>query len=116
MPDIELDKDWYDNELLCPVCNANNLHHDSVSVYHRREDEEAVRVTTVDGSELVSSVVPNKTSGNPSGRRDGVVISFWCEHCHANADEDFPDHPALFHLEILQHKGTTYLNWKTPKN
>jgi hypothetical protein len=115
MTDVVLDSDWYDNELLCPRCNSNNLHHATVTVFNRREDAPEVRATTVDGDEIVSSVVPNKTSRNPSGRRGGITIDFWCEHCHGNADEVFPEPAELFSLEILQHKGTTYLNWNVPK-
>lgn len=116
MSDVVLKKVWYDNELLCPVCNGNNLHHNSVIHYHRREDEETVRVTYVEGAEFSSSLVPNETSGNPSRRRDGIAIEFWCENCHAMAEDTDKEFPAYFRLQIQQHKGTTYLDWDIPKN
>ena len=116
MSDVVLKKVWYDNELLCPVCNGNNLHHNAVIHYHRREDEEIVRVTSVEGGEFVSSLMPNETSGNPSSRRDGIAIEFWCENCHSELNGANPEYSNYFRLQIQQHKGTTYLDWDIPKN
>lgn len=116
MSDVVLEKVWYHNELLCPVCNGNNLHHNAVIHYHRTEDADAVRVTSVEGDEFNSSIVPNKTSGNPSSRRDGIAIEFWCENCHAMPEETDTEFPAYFRLQIQQHKGTTYFDWNIPEN
>jgi hypothetical protein len=44
---------------------------------------------------------------NPSDRRDGIVITFWCEQCHG---ESGPDTNYL-RLAVIQHKGATYLRW-----
>jgi hypothetical protein len=114
MPDVQLDKDAFNNELLCPVCNGNNLHHNAVVNYHRIEDAKIVRVTYVEGSEFNSAHMPNETSGNPSRRRDGVAIEFWCENCHGAAEDTDAEPPAYFRLQIQQHKGTTYLDWDIP--
>lgn len=115
MSDVVLRKFWHENELLCPVCNGNNLHHNAVIHYHRREDADAVRVTSVEGDEFNSSIVPNETSGNPSRRRDGIAIEFWCENCHGGGEDSDTEFPEYFRLQIQQHKGTTYLDWGIPK-
>ena len=111
MSDVQLEANWFDNQLCCPKCGGNNLHHNSVTDYYRTEDGATVRVTTVDGNELSSSIMPNKTSGNPSGRRSGIVIDFWCENCHGEINDAAPEYTEYFKLQIRQHKGTTYLDW-----
>ena len=108
MSDISLDAAWYDNQLLCPVCKSNNLHHCEVEVFHRREDAEQVRVTHVEGGDVTHYEIANDVSGNPSSRRSGLRVKFYCEHCHG--DPKHADGP-LFSLNILQHKGTTFLSW-----
>ena len=116
MSDITLEKNWYDNELLCPVCNGNNLHHEAVIVYDRREDGEQVRVTHVTGSNFSSVVVPSETAENPSSRRGALAVTFWCENCHGELNGNPADYTKLFKLQIQQHKGTTYFDWNIPEN
>jgi len=80
--------------LLCVGCGNQNLHHDIVTVsdyklqvlVHYSDDEPQLVINTDD--RLFS----------PSSDRNGVAISFWCEHC---------DIITWFTLE--QHEGTTYL-------
>lgn len=116
MSDITLEKDCYDNALLCPVCNGNNLHHVAVTKYSGTEDAEHVRVTRTEGDMFSSIIAPRKTSGNPSSRRGGIVIEFWCENCHGEWNERPANYAENFKLQIQQHKGTTYLDWDIPKN
>lgn len=88
-------------DLLCPRCGADNLHHDMVTTYERAEDAETVVETTLQGTS-VSVDAASKGGGNPSRRRDGLVISFWCEQCG----------DAPIELCIAQHKGCTEIGWR----
>lgn len=108
MSSIKLDSAWHDNELLCPKCNGNNLHHSDVVVFTRNEDAERVRVVHVEGEDVTHYGISNDFSANPSSRRGAVSIHFWCENCHG--DPETTDTP-IFKLNIIQHKGTTYLDW-----
>jgi hypothetical protein len=91
--------DWLDE---CPYCEGNNLHHSDVTVFNRSEDADTVRVTHVmHDSTITSARIPNDSTNNPSSRRDGILIHFWCEHC-----EEKPV------MAILQHKGTTFIGWR----
>lgn len=82
--------------VLCPGCGSPNLHHHRVEIYDRdTEDAETGRRVVVESSEV--SVTGNMQD-NPSPRRDGMRIAFWCEICYI-----------LSELTIVQHKGTTYL-------
>lgn len=88
--------------LLCPACGSMNLHHRLVTVYERNEDAAQTRETRIAvGSEITTATVPSAQSGNPSSRRDGLAVGFYCEQC-----------PALTELTIEQHKGSTYLAWR----
>lgn len=80
-------------ELVCPACGGANLHHETLEWWTReREDGEAS--VQILGKPITGA------SRNPSSRRDGVRIRFFCEHgC------DVPP------LDIRQHKGTTYVSW-----
>jgi hypothetical protein len=91
-------------ELLCPKCGRHCLHHDRVTVYHRHnghEDAPTTIITKVEGGTVTQSIRPSDKAGNPSSRRDGVALRFWCEMC-----------PAIPELTIEQHKGSSYLNWR----
>jgi hypothetical protein len=76
--------------LLCPNCGGGCTHHTVVDVYSRGEDAEATR-TRVGDDEMAPI-------GNPSSRRSGLNIGFYCENC-----------PQRFWLCIQQHKGSTYV-------
>ena len=93
---------WYENSLQCPLCEGGNLHHTKVTVFNRVPDDGRVRVSVV-GDLVVVKETDSLGSGNPSGRRDGLRISFWCETCDEGTK--IPD------LCIVQHKGTTYIYW-----
>ena len=91
--------------LRCPRCGGNNLHQDRVTIYDRDEDEDLMTVTDVlDG--MVSSHLRPSTKENPSGRRHGLTISFWCEGCTNNYPKP------VIQLCIAQHKGDTLVSWR----
>lgn len=92
---------YHDAELLCPRCGESNLHHHTITVFDRNEDAAEVLRTTVAYKKTTSEVVADKGSGNPSNRRDGLTISFSCEHCEEST----------FLLSVYQHKGSTYMAW-----
>ena len=80
----------------CPCCLGNNLHQKSVSVFFRNEDSPDGIFKKVD----LTGVEYAHPSKNPSPRRDGMLISFFCETCDSDPE-----------LAIYQHKGSTYLEW-----
>ncbi|MCR5874394.1 hypothetical protein LRS10_09585 [Phenylobacterium sp. J426] len=93
------------SELLCPRCGGGNLHHEIVRVFDRHEDEHQTTVTQVRGSETIVSHQPSEGSGNPSSRRHGLTISFFCEACSRGQGDDVV-------LTIAQHKGATEVLWR----
>ena len=100
---IVLPKEQFATEgLACPSCGCNNLHHGKVTIFSRAEDDAEVTVVTASGSNVSMRNVANASTENPSRRRHGLRIQFWCEICNDN----------VFELCIAQHKGTTYLHWE----
>jgi hypothetical protein len=95
----------FDNHLTCPRCRSEYLHHGTVTIYDRAEDEPDVTIIEVKDQIAHSCVMDNEKSGNPSLRRDGLVVEFWCEHCDAPLE-----------LVVLQHKGQTYVAWRGNNN
>nr|WP_315207619.1 hypothetical protein [uncultured Albidiferax sp.] len=86
-------------ELLCPECNSNYLHHGKVEIFERGEDEkQGVHVSVSDGHANMDISM----EGNPSARRNGLNIHFRCEGCKAKSV-----------LAISQHKGITYVDFKS---
>jgi hypothetical protein len=53
--------------------------------------------------------MPNAESGNPSPRRDGIVISFFCEQC-----TNWGETGEVIELTLAQHKGATEIGWRYP--
>jgi hypothetical protein len=84
------------NVLECPSCNESNLHQTSVGVFFRKEDSDDGVFKKIDNT----GVQYANPSRNPSTRRDGLLISFVCEHCTADPE-----------LAIYQHKGSTFVEW-----
>jgi hypothetical protein len=82
-----------DPAVLCPNCGSNWTHHTIVDVYSCREDGPVTRTRVDSGEDDMQPI------GNPSKRRDGLNIGFYCEQC-----------PQKFWLCIAQHKGATYLS------
>ena len=120
MPVI-LDNDF--NNLNCPHCGGSCLHHYGFTDYERIQDQKIEKVVDCGSvefdekgecisacSRLISApetgshlqIFSDLTNGrNPSTRRDGIVIKFWCETC-----------PKISLLCIAQHKGYSLINWR----
>ena len=82
----------------CPICKCNNTHITDVEVFARGEDAEDHVHTTVDMREMSTKTENVRGHGrNPSGRRDGLILSGYCES------------GCKFEIEIAQHKGQTFL-------
>jgi len=91
-----------DEPLSCPFCDSSYLHHQQVTHYDRLEDNPDTTVTIVRaGLHVAHMMWPSETVRNPSSRRDGLVVQFWCEGCD--------NEPELY---LLQHKGQTFLEWR----
>lgn len=89
------------SQLHCPRCGEGALHHSSVTVFDRDEDARSVVKTVVEAGKV--HVDPSALNeGNPSSRRDGLVVDFWCEACGNEPIQ----------LCIGQHKGSTEIGWR----
>lgn len=93
--DIERNVGLTDGHLVlkCPCCRDVFLHHHTVEVFDRREDAARGQHVTVLGGRVG---VDDDLTGNPSPRRSGLRIEFFCESCGAE--------PVL---TVAQHKGST---------
>lgn len=81
--------------LHCPHCKGDYLHHHLVEVFERQQDApEGLRVSIEHDVVLTDTCM----DGNPSARRNGLIIHFECENCEARSK-----------LEIVQHKGQTFV-------
>lgn len=104
------------NTLICPECDGQNLHQYEVAVFCRSEDDDDVLRTTIVNApspnmrrdmeefpprRLMVDFMKNRGSGNPSFRRHGTVIRFWCENCDCRPQ-----------LCIAQHKGEEEVEWR----
>lgn len=90
--------------LQCPTCRNDYLHQGNVTVYERSEDASWTTVIAQDGENVVTTKFPSGDTHNPSSRRHGLTVQFWCENC--GGEDGTP-----LHLAIYQHKGSTYLEW-----
>lgn len=96
--------------LICPLCDESILHHYDVFLFSKKagSSKEDECMTIVVGKDrprwdgdppaIVSQIAIPK---NPSFDRSGLVLWMWCELCEA----------IPLALNILQHKGTTYMAW-----
>lgn len=91
------------DDLVCPGCGNQFLHHGAINVFTRaNEDAPTVLVTKVYASGHASEHAEMScASRNPSARRDGLAIEFTCETC-----------PVISELTISQHKGHTLVAWR----
>jgi hypothetical protein len=104
--------DTPNHEIACPKCGGSYLHHSLITAFWR-EGEDAhhgLRVQSGRPGETrqsddieTSAMTATAMAANPSSRRDGLEIRFWCENCNA-----------LPRLLLSQHKGNTELQWATP--
>ena len=84
-------------------CGCEYLHHTRVDVFERsREDSKDGAHVSVEGYARVR--INDDMAGNPSARRDGIVIDLWCEQCQQKTA-----------IQIAQHKGETLLRIIPPK-
>jgi hypothetical protein len=115
------------NALACPHCGSANLHHYGFTDYDR--DEDAATVEIVDCGSVIFDDTGERHSvwgrvgcaspavgsnlqvfsdlssdRNPSARRHGIVVKFWCECC-----------PNISLLCIDQHKGYSFIGWRAIK-
>ena len=91
--------DQNESSLKCPNCGSNYLQHSMVHVFNRREDSKTGQHFKIIGE---SVVLDDEMLGNPSNRREGLMIHFNCEGCDA----------AIF-MSISQEKGRTqiWMDW-----
>jgi hypothetical protein len=89
----------HDSTLQCPNCRDGEsyLHHEYAKVFERF-GEDGITVETHVHETRVEQKVSHR---NPSGRRDGIAIGFYCEQCDARLE-----------LTIAQHKGQTFVEWR----
>ena len=98
----------------CARCNSDYLHQYKIEVFARQEDQEKYTSYTVYNGEPHpdTSSQERKCLGlvvdqdkpqplNPSDRRQGVNMHFWCELCGH-----------ITKLSIGQHKGCEYLEYR----
>jgi hypothetical protein len=87
-----------DDRLTCPVCGSIYLHHGRVEVFNRAEDAPRGLHVVVDHDRVSAD---ERLAGNPSARRHGVRITFWCEECEQQ--------PVLC---LAQHKGLSLVRFE----
>lgn len=104
---------YFDGDMIlsCPRCGEQNLHSRDVTIWDRGEDATRGLQVVFDEAEQNVSVGTNLTD-NPSFRRHAVSIDFACEGC---CNEVFEDKSRYMRLNIVQHKGSTYLSWRMPE-
>jgi hypothetical protein len=89
--------------LACPNCREDSgLHHTEIEIFNRKKQDSNKGAYVY--SDYMTTVISDDVStmdGNPSTRRDGIRIKFFCEFC-----DDLE-----FILTIVQHKGTTYMQF-----
>jgi hypothetical protein len=105
--------------LKCPHCGDTYLHQENVTIYHRAEDARYTVVMAQNGHDMVVTKFPSEEVMNPSSRRHGIVIEFWCEYCNmeytsvdsAGNETQMNKGAEPLKLAIYQHKGYTFMEW-----
>jgi len=95
-----VEESQYNSILTCPRCGESYLHHIETNVYERGEDDKTGVHIKIRKSKVI---VDNNMDGNPSRRRHGMIIGFYCEHCNNDKRTD------LIMFSISQHKGQTFI-------
>lgn len=95
-PEFTPDTDGYQSALLCPRCKGSMLHHFEVDIFERVEDQKCGLHANVTNNGVQ---ITQDLTGNPSARRNGIAIKFFCEDCGSKSA-----------LSISQHKGSTYVD------
>lgn len=87
--------------LECPSCHEDYsyLHHETVEIFNpvQEDAKDGLHIKVLNEEMHVDRAL----NGNPSSRRHGLTISFFCETC--------PARPVLC---LVQHKGCTYIYWE----
>lgn len=89
--------------LCCPHCGCDYTHQGEVTVFNREEDAEKVSTVIVSKNGNLTSKMTNG-EGNPSSRRNGLLIKFECEGCQQS-----------FYVGVSQHKGQTFFEYFVKK-
>lgn len=125
MKNLRFSDDAYDGDCIeCPECGSFHTHHDLVQIFDRGEDAAVGMYVEVQTGPRLDDPPPverplgaitrqnsimfsGRYSGpefdgelNPSRRRHGLRIWFWCENCWG-----------YFGLALAQHKGHSFLVW-----
>ena len=105
------------NLLACPICSPYEgqegcLHHEGVHVFNRKgyEDSSTGLVVSINDQFGKLTSGGDTHTHNPSARRNGILVEFWCEICGSGLDGQAP-----LYLAIAQHKGQTELSWFVAK-
>lgn len=87
----------FEKPMKCPHCReTQGLHHDKIEIFERNDREKhGLHVTVTKGLVKIDTDI----SKNPSYRRHGLSIYFWCEIC-----------TSISVLSISQHKGEELIN------
>ena len=86
------------NEIVCPHCGSEYLHHQTVVAFCREEGTDGELTVSIENEQPWVSVCPG-TAGAPENTRRSILrIAFWCENCRRRP-----------HLLLLQYKGTTLI-------
>lgn len=85
--------------LRCPACGSIHLHHNKVDVFERRHEDSAEGFHVAVDCDAASATVDKSIAGNPSERRGGISITFWCEQCEA-----------ISRLDLVQDKGRSLVS------
>lgn len=81
--------------LCCPKCGFYYTHHIGTVIFNRKGEDGPNKLLTDCPDDYMLRWLPE----NPSSRRDGIAILFWCEGCHV-----------VFEMTIAQHKGNTHVH------
>ena len=95
---------YFEQEVACPYCKQEELHHMGVEMFARGEDANtgehiSLLANGVDGDKI-HRVHNHSMHNNASMRRGSILIHFFCEQCQQQ--------PTMF---FVQHKGHTYAGW-----
>lgn len=89
----------FNHNFLCPNCGESFIHHGVVEVFYRAREDGPTKVMRIERGVVTSA---GYAADNPSPRRGGMLIYFFCEIC---GHQDMP-------LAIFQHKGETFWGWQ----
>jgi hypothetical protein len=101
-----------DDALCCPCCEEEGgLHQDCIEIFNRSgEDAPSTRIVVPNraaaGDPAGGIEISGDAEQNPSSRRQGARIRFWCEFCDLASSG--------WVLAISQHKGATLIHWVRP--